>query len=252
VTPRTSRLEKAIEGGGEGSWSVRNLGKGLVILIGLFVAFAILGPKGGTPSSPSGTNVPIGAGAPSTSAAATSNVPATPAPTASPVVLRGSGQTATDPFKLPGPISVAAFTHTGRRNFIVEAFHGSDNDLLVNTIGAYTGQRPMTGTEEFRLNIEADGAWTVTITAILCCATSGDYAGRGDSVSNQFNPRGTGAWQFSNTGSRNFIVQLHCRGGDDLVQNRIGPFEGSAILVFPQGPCYWEVESNGDWSLKPR
>ncbi len=186
-----------------------------------------------------------------TTVAAAPTAPPTPAPTPSPVVIRGTGQTATQPFTLPGRISIAHFTHNGRSNFIVEAFGGTSG-LLINTIGAYDGSRPLVATSPVQLNIEADGAWTVTIAAIECCAASGEFVGTGDTVSNQFNAPASGAWEFSNVGRSNYVVYARCAGGDQLVQNRIGSFQGSAIVVFGRGPCYWEVISDGSWTIRPR
>lgn len=71
-------------------------------------------------------------------------------------------------------------------------------------------------------------------------------------MSNQFNAPSGATWDFKHDGARNFVVQLHCQGGDHLVQNRIGIFQGSSILTFPAGPCYWEVQADGNWSLTPR
>ena len=146
------------------------------------------------------------------------------------------------------------FTHDGQRNFIVKSFRGSREELLVNRIGAYEGRRPLTGTDPVRLNIEADGNWTVTIVAIQCCSSSGEFSGKSDNVSNQFTPPGPlpSTWEFTHDGERNFIVRLHCRTSEQSVQNRIGTFSGSAILVMGGGPCYWQVQADGNWAIKPR
>ncbi len=180
--------------------------------------------------------------------------PPTPAPTPAPVVLRGTGQTATDSITLPFPTSIATFTHIGSRNFIVKVFRGTQESILINEIGTYNGKRPLIGTDPIKLSIEADGGWTVSIQAISCCAASGEFAGKGDSVSNLFNPPGGATtWDFSHDGRRNYIVYAHCRGGDQLLQNRIGAFSGSTIVSFGGDPwCFWEVRADGNWSLTPR
>jgi hypothetical protein len=41
-------------------------------------------------------------------------------------------------------------------------------------------------------------------------------------------------------------------GGTDLIVNEIGAFSGSTIIKFDKGPCLWEVNADGSWSLKPR
>jgi len=145
---------------------------------------------------------------------------------------------------------VARFTHNGESNFVVWAYFDGGKDLLVNTIGAYEGTRPVVG-DELVLDIDADGAWTVEIAPIGWAADAA-FSGRGDAVSGVFDPPSTGPWEFWHNGTSNFVVWLHCAGGSNLVQNEIGPVSGSGIVAFEEGPCCWEVEADGDWSLKPR
>ena len=194
--------------------------------------------------------------APSEAPTVAPTLPPTLEPTPSPVVLKGTGETATDPRQLPALISVATFTHSGRSNFAVETFRGGKLlDVLVSKIEVYTGSRPLTGVDPIILNIEADGAWTVTVAPIQWCASSGAFTGKGDMTSTQFNSPTAVAWEFAHDGKSNFAVLLHC-GTDgrlrDVVQNRIGVFQGSAIVVIPPGPGFWEVEADGNWSLKLR
>ena len=177
--------------------------------------------------------------------------PQTPAATSLPIVVHGTGHAATGAITLPAPISVAHITHDGQGSFVVESFVGSQGDLLINTIGAYDGFRPLLDGSPVQLNIEADGAWTVTITAITCCAASGAFAGSGDAVSSQFNPPARGPWEFSNTGRRSYVAYAHCVSGDQLLLNRSGSFQLSTIVMFGRGPCYWEVISDGSWSIGP-
>ena len=175
----------------------------------------------------------------------------TPAPTSSPIVISGTGSTQTEAITLPAPISVAHFTHAGRAAFIVQSFVGAQGDLLINAVGAYDGSRPLFEGSPVKLNIQADGAWTVTITAIKCCAASGEFAGKGDAVSEEFNPPARQFWQFSNSGPRTHVVYAHCVSGDELVLERPGPGQGSMAVQFGRGPCYWEVISDGAWSIRP-
>jgi hypothetical protein len=172
------------------------------------------------------------------------------------VVLSGKGKTVTDPFRLPAAVNRVTFTHKGSRNFIVQSYGPDDKkDFLVNTIGNYTGIRPMFGEGEWYLEINADGAWTVTIEPIgpESGAAQG-IEGHGDYVSGVFEPTKTGnvPYNLKHTGKRNFIVQLICAGGQDFVANEIGAFEGSVVASFRDGPCLWEVQADGDWSVKPK
>jgi len=181
----------------------------------------------------------------------TPRLPKTPPPLPRPIVLQGRGQNVTREILLPSPVSVARLTHDGQRNFIVTAYVADEAELLVNTIGPYHGERPLWGREPVVLDIDADGSWTIEIRAIGF-AHSPAFSGRGDAVSGLFDPPRSGAWEIQHNGQRNFIVLLHCAGGSDLVQNEIGPVSGSTVVRFAKGPCLWEVEADGSWSLKPR
>ena len=103
------------------------------------------------------------------------------------------------------------------------------------------------------LDIEADGAWTVHIEAIGQVQTAA-LSGTGDGVSGLFSrpTPNQGPWEFQHNGQSNFVVLLHCAGGTNLIQNEIGAVSGSRVVSFPNGPCYWEVEADGAWSLTPR
>lgn len=52
-------------------------------------------------------------------------------------------------------------THSGTSNFAVIAYSDAGADLLVNEIGAYSGESAI-GSGTFLLEITADGAWTIT------------------------------------------------------------------------------------------
>jgi hypothetical protein len=175
-----------------------------------------------------------------------------PTPVLVPVALEGDGQTATDPVQPPGPISVASLTHKGSRNFIVYVIAGDQKELLVNTIGEYQGQVPVSSTGPVIFNIEADGHWSLHLDP-LGSADSAAFAGTGDSVSGVFDAPANGAWEIENAGKRNFIVYLTCNDRrPDLIENKIGPFKGSTYLTFGGKHCFWTVRSDGAWSLAPR
>jgi hypothetical protein len=233
----------------------------ILVVVGLLVLYAVVGPKSpsttstGSPTPPAASAETTAGGTP-TAARTTASPTPTPSPTPSPtpVVLRGRGQTATDLLTLPFALSVAMLTHDGSRNFIVEVFAtGAPRaDLLVNKIGAYRGMRPLAYTVPVRFDVEADGNWTIEIRSIDCCATDARFEGRGDAVSNLFHPPAAAPWEFSHNGTRNFVVTLQCASGRQIVQNRIGSFSGSTVVTFGRDPCYWEIEADGDWSLRPR
>lgn len=174
-----------------------------------------------------------------------------PTPAPQPIVLDGFGQTATDRVVPPSAISIATITHSGSSNFIVWMYQGSDKELMVNSIGSYSGSRPIFGDDEVYFDIDADGAWSLRIDPIGN-APSAEFSGTGDAVSGLIDSDESGPWEVSHDGSRNFVVWLHCADGSDLVQNEIGPVQGSTVATFGDDPCVWEVEADGNWSLAPR
>jgi hypothetical protein len=174
-----------------------------------------------------------------------------PTPAPAPVELSGVGQTATDAVTPPCSVCRVALTHSGSSNFAVTTFRGSEQDLMVNEIGAYQGNRPIFGEAPVVFDIDADGAWTIRIEGVGAGAQT-PFSGRGDAISDLFEPPDSGPWEFAHDGQANFAVLLHCAGGQDLIQNEIGPVSGSSVVGFSDGPCLREVEADGNWSLTPR
>ena len=44
----------------------------------------------------------------------------------------------------------------------------------------------------------------------------------------------------------------YCAGGDDSVANEIGAVEGDVVVRFDTGPCVWEVQADGAWTIAPK
>lgn len=125
-----------------------------------------------------------------------------------------------------------------------------NESLLVNTIGAYTGQKLINvndGSLVTRFTVSADGAWTIKVDDISAAKQFGGAAtGRGDSVilmSSEFEVA-----TITNRGEGNFVVYSY--GGDfsPLIVNEIGSYEGTVEMT---GPAIVEVTSTGDWSITP-
>lgn len=260
-------------------WNRGWFGKVIVSIVGLLIVCCVIGilaPK--TPRAPAAsqpTAVPMPTTVPEpTSVPATAAPSATPEPTAlpteiptpttepsptplpEPITLKGHGKTVTKPFIPPGAVNRVSLTHNGQRNFIVQAYRtDGKEDVLVNTIGAYEGTRPIFGANEQYFEVNADGDWTITIEVVgVNPAYANGIDGTGDITSDVFMPAKEGAtpYTFSHDGKRNFIVQLHCAGGDDVVVNEIGTVSGDVVARVREGPCLWEVQADGAWSVKPK
>lgn len=263
-------------------WGRGLVGKVVVIaagLLGLFVVCcvigAILGPQqqgtvgtaiadvptiaalsAGLTETPVQTNTPEPSSTPAPSATPTPVPPtATPIP---PITLEGTGQTVTDPFTPPAAISRVILAHEGSRNFIVQVFRPDGTEVgLVNKIGRYAGIRALLATDagEYYFEVNADGKWLIRIEPMTGEASAAQgLEGSGDYVSGVFDPVSSGPtpYNVSHKGERNFIVHLYCAGGEDSVQNEIGKVSGSVVVRFSDGPCFWDVQADGDWTLKPK
>ena len=213
---------------------------------------ATAAPKPTEAPKPTATQAPTATPEPT---AAPTAVPS-PTPLPEPITLSGKGKVVTDKFTPPSKLNRVVFEHRGQRNFIVHSYKddGSE-DFLVNTIGNYNGEALLTGDTPLYFEVDADGAWSATVEPIAIAESGADaITGHGDVVTGVFQPASTGAvpYSFSHTGTRNFIVHLYCAGGEDFVVNEIGKAEGQVVVRFPDGPCLWQVQADGDWSVKPK
>lgn len=181
----------------------------------------------------------------------------TPEPTKppEPIILSGSGQSVTDPIDLPEGIFTVRLVHEGSRNFIIKVYRGDIEDLLVNAIGRYAGTRAVRGGGKVFFEVTASSSWSIQIEPLgIDQSGSGNVAGQGDSIIGRFDPVASGAtpYLFTHDGQRNFVIQLICAGGQDLVQNEIGSVDNAAVVRFPEGPCLWDIQADGAWTLKPK
>jgi len=154
------------------------------------------------------------------------------------------------------PVGVTAAmvtaTHDGSMNFVVNALNADNEttgDLLVNTIGAYSGTT-VYGFNAFSdatsLQITADGNWTITI-APLSTAPALAASGTGDAV---FLFDGSaGKLIATHDGTMNFIVQEETDKAFsfELLINDIGAYSGTVPLS--SGPSVISVRADGAWTL---
>ena len=169
------------------------------------------------------------------------------------IVYSGSGD---DVIKIAKPSgkqtqqAVASFTHSGESNFIVWALNKKlkQTDLLVNTIGAYAGTVPLDlahGSATYRLEIKADGDWTVTIKPLSSVRRfTGKVAGSGDDVLSYRG--GARVATITHDGESNFVVWAYYAKSTALLVNEIGPYRGKSAL---SGNAILEIGADGAWSV---
>lgn len=161
----------------------------------------------------------------------------------------GSGTKVID-IELPSSqLATMAMTHNGSSNFIIWS-NTSDFrrlDLLANKIGAYSGTRVVESRTATKLEIRADGAWSVTIdVAARAPEMTGMYSGSGDRVL-RYN-LGAATLRLINSGTSNFIIRSYLESGrtGDFLANEIGVVDMTKII---RTGIYLEIRSDGNWSI---
>jgi len=172
-----------------------------------------------------------------------------------PVSYSGVGSKVLKISKGSDPMAVK-ITHVGSSNFAVTnlSSDGQEIDLLVNTIGNYSGTRLIDALNEQQtaaFKIEADGNWRVTLEPLSMLPVwhgTGTWTGRGDNIvligSGSF--AGLDSVKITNSGQGNFVVTAY---GDtvDLLVNEIGNYSGEQLM--PDGTVLLEIQSDGTWTL---
>jgi len=154
---------------------------------------------------------------------------------------------------------VATATHKGEANFIVDLIPGGIN--LFNEIGLFSGQAAVSDIRAgaYRVEIEADGVWTLKLTQPVPKATDsnliGQFTGKGAKVlavrtDSDIQP----TVKARHRGESNFVVDLIGFGelsGDTNIFNEIGRFSGETVVdeVLPGGGYLLYVQADGNWTL---
>lgn len=172
------------------------------------------------------------------------------------VQITGRGDTITDhitPEYTQGitvGISVVTVTHDGNSDFTLQAIENSQPTVLVAATGRYQGSRPIVIQDDVAFQVKADGNWTIRVEP-LRGGGQPSFSGAGDRVSALFDPPPPETWSISG-GGRKLSIDLHCISGDGVVVDTTGPYDAAATITFSRGPCFWEVQSDGTWTLKPQ
>ena len=141
-------------------------------------------------------------------------------------------------------------SHSGNSNFVVKLYKdNSYEDLLVNTIGDYSGDVFVDGSGEYELEIKADGAWNITSNG-LSIDDKTSFSGTGDSVTGITSHSG-GNWKITNSGKSNFVVKQYgiSSGYMDLLVNEIGSYNG-VVKAESGDDIFFVVKSDGNWTIK--
>jgi len=134
------------------------------------------------------------------------------------------------------------------------AADGSLNDLLVNTIGAYSGTvlfDQNAGAHSVAFRITSSVHWSVKIeptTAARTWGGTGTLSGKGDDVV-IISPAAAGLTTITSThnGAANFVVTSYNSSGSNLLVNEIGHYTGQTTL--PDGSFLLSITADGAWTI---
>jgi len=147
---------------------------------------------------------------------------------------------------------IVTATHDGSSNFslsVLDASNSSTGELLVNTIGPYSGATAYgfnALSKGTTIQVSADGNWSITIVPISA-APALVASGAGDGI---FLYSGAaGKLAASHDGSSNFTVIEHTSKAFHfgLLINEIGPYSGTVPVS--AGPSVIIVGADGNWTL---
>ena len=172
------------------------------------------------------------------------------------ITLKGTGDKVAK-FTIPqDAAAIATIRASGTSNFIVStlAADGSEQDLLVNTIGSYSGTDLFdvsSGEHSVAFQVQSDGPWTIVVKPVTSAqrwSGSGTLSGRGDDVVLLTSATsGLSTATITNAGSGNFIVHAYGTSGEALLVNEIGSYRGQVAL--PDGTMLLEITSDGAWTV---
>lgn len=211
------------------------------------------------PTRSSPTQTPKPTESPKPTAAPTPTPAPTPVLDFTPIKLSGRGDKIAR-FSIPeDKAALATISYTGTGNFAIWTIgsDGSELDLLVNTIGKYSGTRMFDteyGQHSVAFKITASGSWVITVKPVeLARVWNGTtkLSGRGDDVV-QLAPPSSGlvTLAVTHTGSENFAVRSYGGSGVDLLVNEIGRYSGEVLL--PTDTNVIEVIADGAWTMTPQ
>lgn len=149
-------------------------------------------------------------------------------------------------------VGIVTATHDGARNFIINALdatNGSTGDLLVNTIGAYSGTSAFgfnAMSDATTLEVNADGNWSIVISPVSA-APAFAASGTGDAV--HLFDGDAGKLTATHAGERNFIVMEETGEAFSMgiLVNDIGVYSGTVPLS--AGPSVLVIRADGAWTL---
>lgn len=181
-------------------------------------------------------------------------VTSTPLP--QPIILTGTGDSIVDIDKWSS-VALLKVTYTGGSNFVVRNYGAGNDviDLLVNTIGAYSGSQLIDiydNDQTVRFEVKASGPWEIQVLPIIHLRKEtmpGTITGIGDDV---VLLQGTGTPDMlradASQSTSNFIVYALTNFNFELVFNEIAPYTGTVLIDGTTNLL--QIKAEGPWSIE--
>lgn len=161
----------------------------------------------------------------------------------------GSGDYVAEGLKVT-QYAVLHIEYNGSGNFSVISYEGDDYDeLLVNTIGNYSGDVLITHSGNFNLEINAKGNWSITSSGLAIDDVT-SFSGTGDTVTGITTHSG-GNWKITHNGGGNFSVVEYgmAKGYMDLLVNEIGDYSGT-VKAESGDNVFFQINAEGAWTME--
>ena len=200
---------------------------------------------------PSATNTPVPTSTPQPTKTPTLMPTATATP--KPIKLSGTGDSVVDIDKGDWA-AIVKIKYSGGGNFAIWTYGktGEKYDLIVNTVGVYSGTRPidfLNNQRTARFEITASGKWEIEVlpsTQARSIKVPGLIEGNGDDVILLIGEPDLGKVDASKA-TRNFAIWAYSTTGRDLPVNKIAPYSGTIIL---KNAVFLDVKATGPWSIE--
>ena len=142
-------------------------------------------------------------------------------------------------------------TYSGSSNFVIYTVdsEGENVDLLVNTIGSYTGTQTdyLDYADVTMLSIQSSGDWSITFKPLASIPELVNGAeNTGDGVY-YISTDSLTTITITNSGDSNFVVRGIGLSSADLLVNEIGDYEGT--VIWAEEESFLIVTSDGTWAV---
>ena len=164
--------------------------------------------------------------------------------------VTGSGDDVVD-LPVTGVPVLMDITYSGSSNFVIYTIdaEGENVDLLVNTIGSYSGTQTdyLDYSDVTMLSVESSGDWSITFKPLSSLPELVNGAeNTGDGVY-YISTASLTKLTITNSGDGNFVVRGIGISDADLLVNEIGDYEGT--VIWAEEESFLIVESEGTWTV---